>query len=49
LVPHGVPYAVRIRSNVPVTVQHSRLDSTQPALTLMTTMGWPLDEDSGDV
>ena len=49
VVPRGVPYAVRIRSNVPVTVQHSRLDSTQPALTLMTTMGWPLDEANGDV
>jgi hypothetical protein len=41
-VPRGAPYAARIVSSVPVTVQHSRLDATQPALALMTTMAHPV-------
>jgi hypothetical protein len=40
-IPIGVPYAIRVESNVPIIVQHSRMDVTQPALTLMTTMAWP--------
>jgi hypothetical protein len=39
--PRGEPFAIRVRSDVPVTVQHSRLDSSQEALALMTTMGHP--------
>jgi len=42
-VPVGVPYAIRIRSNVPVIVQYSRLDTTQVQCTLMTTMAYPSD------
>jgi hypothetical protein len=41
-VPRGVPYAVRVESDVPVTVQHSRMDTTQPALSLMTAMAYPV-------
>ena len=41
-VPVGVPYAIRVRSNVPITVQYSRLDTTQAQCTLMTTMAYPL-------
>jgi hypothetical protein len=41
-VPVSVPYAIRIRSDVPVTVQYSRLDTTQTQCTLMTTMAYPL-------
>ena len=40
-IPRGVPYAVRVESDVPVTVQHSRMDTTQAALSLMTTMAYP--------
>jgi hypothetical protein len=40
-IPRAVPFAIRVRSDVPVTVQHSRLDSSQEALALMTTMGHP--------
>ena len=40
-VPVGVPYALRLESDVPVIVQQSRLDVTQPALALMTTMAFP--------
>jgi hypothetical protein len=39
--PKGVPFAIRVRSDVPVTIQYSRLDSSQDALALMTTMGHP--------
>lgn len=39
-IPRGVPYALRLESNVPVTVQHSRMDTSQEALTLMTTMAY---------
>jgi hypothetical protein len=42
-VPVGVPYAIRVRSNIPVIVQYSRLDTTQTQCTLMTTMAHPLD------
>lgn len=41
-VPKGVPYAVRVESSVPVTVQHSRLDTSQVALALMTTTAHPV-------
>lgn len=40
-VPQGVPYALRLKSDVPVTVQHSRMDTSQEALTLMTAMAYP--------
>ena len=40
-IPRGVPYAVRVESDVPVTVQHSRMDTTQAALSLMTTLAYP--------
>jgi hypothetical protein len=41
-IPKGVPFALRVRSNVRIVVQHTRLDTTQPALALMTTMAYPL-------
>ncbi len=42
-VPRGVPYAVRVESDVLITVQHSRMDTTQPALSLMTAMAYPVE------
>lgn len=42
--PRGVPYAIRVESDVPVTVQHSRMDTTQPALSLMTAIAHPVAE-----
>lgn len=41
-IPRGVPYAIRVESDVPVSVQHSRMDTSQAALTLMTTMAFPV-------
>lgn len=41
-IPRGVPYALRVESNVPVVVQHSRMDTTQPALSLMTAIAHPV-------
>lgn len=41
-VPQGVPYAIMIKSDVPVIVQYSRLDTTQAEMSLMTTMAYPL-------
>jgi hypothetical protein len=40
--PNGVPYAVRVACDVPVTVQHSLMDTSQEALALMTTMAHPV-------
>jgi hypothetical protein len=37
-----VPVALKVESNVNVVVQHTRLDTTQPALALMTTMAYPV-------
>ncbi|MGN7454122.1 sensory rhodopsin transducer [Paenibacillus pasadenensis] len=42
-IPAGVPYAVTVASSVPVVVQYSRLDSTQPELALMSVMAHPLE------
>lgn len=39
-VPHGVPYAIYVKSDLPVVVQHSRMDVSQPAMTLMTTIAY---------
>lgn len=41
-IPRGVPYAIRVESDVPVTVQHSRMDTSQEALSLMTSMAYPV-------
>jgi hypothetical protein len=40
-IPTAVPFALKVESNVNIVVQHTRLDSTQPALALMTTMAFP--------
>ena len=39
-IPVAVPFALKITSNANIVVQHTRLDSTQPALALMTTMAF---------
>jgi hypothetical protein len=39
-IPHEVDYASVIESNVPVVVQHTRLDSRQAENTLMTTIAY---------
>ena len=44
-VPRGVPYAIQVASDVPVVVQHSRLDTSQEALALFTTMAYPAGGD----
>lgn len=40
-IPTGTPFALKVKSNERVVVQHTRLDTTQPALSLMTTMAFP--------
>jgi hypothetical protein len=42
-IPRGVPYALRVESSVPVVVQCSRMDTTQAALSLMTSMAYPVE------
>ncbi len=41
-IPRGVPYAIVVTSDRPVVIQHSRMDTSQEALTLMTTMAYPV-------
>ncbi|MGM7724176.1 sensory rhodopsin transducer [uncultured Metabacillus sp.] len=41
-IPPGVPYSIEVESDLPIFVQYSRLDSTQPGLALMSTMGYPI-------
>ncbi|SDK01009.1 sensory rhodopsin transducer [Sediminibacillus albus] len=41
-IPAGVPYALEVTSDLPVIVQYSRLDSTQEALALLSTMAYPV-------
>ena len=38
--PRGVPYAYAVESNVPVVLQHSRLDTSAGAYTLFTTIAY---------
>lgn len=40
-VPEGTDYASVIRSDVPIVVQHTRLDTRQAALGLLSTIAWP--------
>ncbi|MDP9443638.1 MAG: sensory rhodopsin transducer [Actinomycetota bacterium] len=41
VVPRDTDYAAVIRSDVPVVVQHTRLDSRQAELALLSTVAWP--------
>lgn len=41
-IPLGAPYAIEITSDIPIVIQYSRLDTTQPELALMSTMAYPL-------
>lgn len=43
-IPFDVPYGVRIRSDVPVVVQYSRMYATTHNISLMTTMAHPINE-----
>ena len=40
-IPRATDFASIVRSDVPVVVQHTRLDSRQPALALMSTIAFP--------
>jgi hypothetical protein len=42
-IPVGTDFSSVIRSNVPVVVQYTRLDTRQAALALLSTMAFPLD------
>jgi hypothetical protein len=44
-IPHNTDYASIIESDVAIVVQHTRLDSRQPALALMTTVAYPVARD----
>ena len=39
-IPKEVPYSVLIQSDAPIIVQHSRMDVSQPEMTLMTTISY---------
>jgi hypothetical protein len=41
-VPRDTDYASVIRASAPVVVQHTRLDSRQPALALLSTIAFPV-------
>ncbi len=41
-VPRDTSYASLIESSVPVVVQHTRLDSRQPAMALLSTVAFPI-------
>lgn len=41
-IPIAVPYAIEVRSDIPIIVQYSRLDATQAENALMSTMGFPI-------
>lgn len=39
-IPRNLSYALLVESNVPIVVQHSRMDVSQPEMTLMTTIAY---------
>jgi len=41
-IPRGTPYAFLIESDVPIVVQHTRLDSRHPNIALLSTIAFPL-------
>jgi hypothetical protein len=41
-IPKGIPYAMKVESDIPIVVQYSRMDATQAENTLMTTMAYPV-------
>lgn len=41
-IPRDTPYSSVIRSDVPIMVQHTRLDSRQSELALLTTIAFPV-------
>lgn len=43
-VPRDKAYASMIRANAPIFVQHTRLDSRDPHIAIMTTMAFPVTE-----
>lgn len=45
VIPFDTPYGARIRSDVPIVVQYSRMYHTTHNISLMTTMAYPLDVD----
>jgi hypothetical protein len=42
-IPKGTDFSSVVTASVPVVVQHTRLDTRQPALALLSTMAFPLD------
>ncbi len=42
-IPRDKSYASLIESDVPIIVQHTRLDSRDPSIALLSTMAFPLD------
>ncbi len=42
LVPVGTDFSSVISANVPIVVQHTRLDTRQPALALLSTIAYPV-------
>lgn len=39
-IPHEKPYAILVESDTPIVCQHSRMDVSQPEMTLMTTIAY---------
>jgi hypothetical protein len=42
--PRLAPFAIRVESDIPIVVQHSRLDVTQPNLSVSTSIAYPLED-----
>jgi len=42
-IPKGTDFSSVVTSNVPVVVQHTRLDTRQPALAVLSTIAFPLE------
>lgn len=43
-IPRGVPYAAVVNASAPVVIQYTRVDTTQSANSIMTTLAFPVSK-----
>jgi hypothetical protein len=47
VLPRQAPYALMVRSSLPIVVQYSRLDTTQANMSFLSVMGFPVQQPGG--
>lgn len=45
MIPRETPYSLEVRASLPVVIQYTRVDTRLGGLALMTSLGWPCDDE----